>query len=145
MDQALTELDGAKKNDRFVFLLGATNRPDPIDGAMLSRFPDKIEVPYPDANERTKILQVLIGKKPVDFDVEKVSAELAAMTGNFSGRDLWSLVENASQAALARALDNDDAKADELRIVMSREDLLSQIPTSPARADAAQTGLLAGA
>ncbi len=145
VNQALTELDGVKKNDRFVFLLGATNRPELIDDAVLSRFPDKIEVPYPDANERCKILQVLIAKKPVDFDVEKVSAELAAVTENFSGRDLWSLVENASQVALTRALDNDDSKADELRIIMSREDLLSQASSSPAQADAAQTGLPAGA
>jgi SpoVK/Ycf46/Vps4 family AAA+-type ATPase len=145
VNQALTELSGVKDDDRFIFLLGATNRPELIDDAILSRFPDKIEVPYPDAEQRAKILQVLIAKKPVDFDVAKVSAELAAITENLSGRDLLSLVENASQSALARALDNDDAKAGELHIVMSREDLLSEAQSLSASADADRAGLPAGA
>ena len=146
VNRALTELSGVRDDDeRFIFLLGATNRPEMIDEAILSRFPDKIEVPFPDVEQRARILQVLLAKKPVDFDVAMVSAELAGMTANRSGRDLLSLVENASQSALARALDNDDAKADELRIIMSREDLMSQVPSSPARADGAQTGLPAGA
>jgi transitional endoplasmic reticulum ATPase len=146
VNRALTELSGMRDDDeRFIFLLGATNRPEMIDEAILSRFPDKIEVPYPDAEQRARILQVLIAKKPVDFDVAKVSAELARMTENFSGRDLLSLVENASQSALARALDNDDAKADELRIILSREDLLSQIPSPSAQADVDRAGLPAGA
>jgi SpoVK/Ycf46/Vps4 family AAA+-type ATPase len=142
VNQALTEINGINDDDRFIFLLGATNRLDMIDDGILSRFPETIEIPYPDAAQRAKILQVLIGKKPVNFDVGTVSAELAAITDNFSGRDLFSLVENASQAALARALDTDEAKADQLHIVISREDFLSQIPSSPARADA---GLPAGA
>ncbi len=131
VNTALTEMNGVNDDDRYVFLLGATNRPDMIDDGILSRFPDQIEIPYPDQAQRGRILQVLIGKKPVDFDVAKVCTELAAMTENFSGRNLFSLVENASQSALARALDTDEAKADELKIVITRDDLLTQIAAIP--------------
>jgi SpoVK/Ycf46/Vps4 family AAA+-type ATPase len=141
VNQALTELDGVKKNDRFVFLLAATNRPELVDDAILSRFPDRMEVPYPDPQQRKQILQVLIAKKPVDFDIEKVATELAGITDNFCGRDLWSLVENASQAAMARAFDSDAAQTEEVRIFISREDLISQVPSSQAAPD----GLPAGA
>ena len=137
VNTALTEMNGINDDDRFVFLLGATNRPDMIDDGILSRFPEKIEIPYPDEAQRARLLQVLIGKKPVDFDIAELSKQLAAMTENFSGRDLFSLVENAAQAALARALDTDEAKADELKIVISREDLTSQIG---AAADAGAAG-----
>jgi SpoVK/Ycf46/Vps4 family AAA+-type ATPase len=144
VNQALTEMDGIAKNERFVFLLAATNRPDLIDDAILERFPDVIEIPYPDAQQRRQILQVLLAKKRVDFDVQQVTAELAGMTGNFSGRALRSLVEKATGAAMTRAFEN-EPESDEVSIIVSREDLLGQLPSIPSPADAARSGLPAEA
>lgn len=121
--QMLTELDGVKKNERHVFLLAATNRPDLVDEAILSRFVDKIEIPKPDVQQRKRLLQILLGKKHLDFDVAQCSDELARRMGDISGRDIYSLIERASQKALQRALKAD--KVDE--VTLKREDLISQL------------------
>jgi SpoVK/Ycf46/Vps4 family AAA+-type ATPase len=134
--QMLTELDGVKKNEHHVFLLAATNHPELVDEAILSRFVEKIEIPNPDADQRCRILQNLLGKKRVDFDVLEVAKEIGLQAGDISGRDIYSLVERATQSALRRALKAGTAD----RVIVSREDLLSQLPSTQSRSAAASTG-----
>ncbi len=122
--QMLTELDGVKKSPRHVFLLAATNHPELVDSAIRSRFVDKIEIPNPDAEQRCRMLQILLAKKRVDFDVNQVATELAGKAGDISGRDLYSLIERASQVALQRALKT--GKVDQ--VILSRQDLVSELP-----------------
>jgi SpoVK/Ycf46/Vps4 family AAA+-type ATPase len=124
--QMLTELDGVKKSDRHVFLLAATNHPEIVDSAILSRFVDKIEIPNPDAQQRRQLFQNMLAKQRVDFDVDQVAGELASQIGDRSGRDIYSLIERASQAALQRALKA--GKADQ--VILSRQDLVSQLPSA---------------
>jgi len=144
VNTALAEMDGLTQNKGFVFLLAATNRPELVDDAILERFPDVIEIPYPDAPQRRQLLQILLAKKRVDFDVPQVAAELAGMTGNFSGRALRNLVDKATAAAMTRAFEN-EPESDEVNIIVSREDLISQLPPIPSPADAARSGLPAEA
>jgi SpoVK/Ycf46/Vps4 family AAA+-type ATPase len=113
-----------KKNERHVFLLAATNRPELVDEAVLSRFVEKIEIPNPDLDQRQRILHALLAKKRVDFDVGHISAAVARTMGEMSGRDIYSLIERASQKALRRALKAGHAE----QVILSQEDLMSQLP-----------------
>jgi SpoVK/Ycf46/Vps4 family AAA+-type ATPase len=136
VNQTRTELDGAKKDDRFVFVLAAANNPERIDEPILSRFNERIEIPNPDPDQRRRLLKMMISKSQVDFDVDQVAAELAVLTNNYGGRDLASLVKNASQLSVQRALDADAAE----HVVLTRGDLMAQIrnaPTGSSRAAAA--------
>jgi len=127
---ALAEMERAAKNEPFIFLLAATNLPERVDEAILARLPNVIELPYPDAPQRRQILQILLGKKRVDFDVPQVVGDLATMTENFSGRALWRLVEDAMLAAVDRAVESDLVDG---KITLTREDLLSKLSPKPAR------------
>merc|ERR1712146_57601 len=66
MNQLLTEMDGvgAKKN---VFIIGATNRPDIIDTALMrpGRLDQLIYIPMPDLESRLSILRSVLRKTPV--------------------------------------------------------------------------------
>merc|ERR1711865_1308198 len=70
MNQLLTEMDGmgAKKN---VFIIGATNRPDIIDAALMrpGRLDQLIYIPMPDSDSRKSILRSVLRKSPVAKDV----------------------------------------------------------------------------
>jgi transitional endoplasmic reticulum ATPase len=71
MNQLLTEMDGvgSKKN---VFIIGATNRPDIIDTALMrpGRLDQLIYIPMPDYESRLSILQAVLRKSPVHKDVD---------------------------------------------------------------------------
>merc|ERR1711968_196974 len=87
INQLLTEMDGvgAKKN---VFVIGATNRPDIIDTALMrpGRLDQLIYIPMPDLDSRKSILTSILRKSPVAKDVDL--AYLAQHTDKFSGADL---------------------------------------------------------
>lgn len=103
--QLLQEMDGVKAHPQHVFILAASNRIDQIDSAVLSRFPSRIEIPVPDVTGRQRLLKVLLGSKPIEFDLEEVSARLAERAEGLSGRDLRSWIEQAEQSAVGRALE----------------------------------------
>ena len=105
--QLLQELDGIKSHSGDVFVLAATNRPEDMDNAVLSRFNRRIEIGLPDEAARAAILRVLLANKPVAFDLDTGCAGLAARSDGQSGRDLrnW---DRAEQAAIVRHLDAGD-------------------------------------
>jgi SpoVK/Ycf46/Vps4 family AAA+-type ATPase len=123
VNELLTQMDGVKKTTGTVFVLAATNHPDAVDAAVLSRFDDRLEIPNPGPDERRRMIATFIGKRRVDFGVADVATDMAAKTDGLSGRDLMSLVRRASQLSAERALDA-GTPGD---IVLTREDLLSQI------------------
>jgi hypothetical protein len=102
--QLLQELDGIKATPQTVFVLAATNLPDVVDPAILSRFPKRIEIPLPTFEDKVRILKVLLAKKPVAFELESGCRHIAGESSASSGRDLRNLVESAEQNAVARAL-----------------------------------------
>jgi transitional endoplasmic reticulum ATPase len=104
VNQFLQELDGVRTTDRHVFLLAATNIPDAIDPAVLSRFGDRIEIPRPDEPQRTRLFRLFLGKQRTDFDVDEVAAMLARRHDGLSGREIGNIVKNASQLAVRRAI-----------------------------------------
>ena len=87
INQILTEMDGmgSKKN---VFIIGATNRPDIIDGAILrpGQLDQLIYIPLPDEASRVSILKANLKKLPLAKEVDL--PYLAKMTKGLSGADL---------------------------------------------------------
>ncbi|CAG8660413.1 7416_t:CDS:2, partial [Racocetra fulgida] len=94
LNQILTEMDGmnAKKN---VFIIGATNRPDQIDPALLrpGRLDQLIYIPLPDESSRLSILKATLRKSPVAKKVEERLDYLAKKTEGFSGADLTEICQ----------------------------------------------------
>lgn len=95
LNQLLTEMDGFKEN-KGVIVVGATNRIDILDSALLrpGRFDRQITVGLPDRLGRVGILKVHARNKPFDKDVSLV--QLANRTAGFSGADLSNLLNESA-------------------------------------------------
>ncbi len=106
--QLLQEIDGVQAHPEHVFLLGATNRPEAVDRAVLSRFVERLPVQLPDHASRVRLLSGLLRGKKLDFPADYGATLLADLTEGkvLSGRDLASWVATAEQNALVRAFEN---------------------------------------
>lgn len=104
MNQLLTEMDGvsAKKS---LFFIGATNRPDILDEALLrpGRLDQLIYIPLPDKPSRLSIIKANLRKTPVAKDVDY--NYMADLTEGFSGADLSELCQRASKSAVREAIE----------------------------------------
>jgi len=95
---------GAKKN---VFIIGATNRPDIIDPAIMrpGRLDQLIYIPLPDTPSRIAILKANLKNSPIAKDV---SLEfLAEHTNGFSGADLTEICQRACKLAIRESIEKD--------------------------------------
>jgi len=101
INQLLSEMDGFEQNEGII-VLGATNRRDNLDQALLrpGRFDVEVRVFPPDLKGRREIFQLYIEKimASPDLDLEK----LARGTTGFTGADIENMV---NQAALKAAID----------------------------------------
>ncbi|XP_026193152.1 cell division control protein 48 homolog E [Cyclospora cayetanensis] len=124
MNQLLTEIDGVgpMKN---LFFVGATNRPELLDEALLrpGRLDQLIYIPLPDLPARVSILQATLRKAPVAANVP--IPFLAHKTAGFSGADIAEMCQRAAKAAirdaiaaeeLARAAGSEGMEEDEANI-----------------------------
>ncbi len=110
VNQMLTEMDGAGESNRGVIVIGATNRPDMVDPAMLrpGRLGILMYVPLPDVVARENIIKTLLRKTVFDDSIDFTS--LAVETPRFSGADMACLVRSAITQAVVR-LDTQGGKA----------------------------------
>jgi cell division protease FtsH len=101
LNQILTEMDGFESGDA-VIVLGATNRPEVLDPALLrpGRFDRRVTVPPPDKEGRRKILSVHTRSVPLADDVDL--DRLAASTPGMVGADLANLANEAALLAARR-------------------------------------------
>jgi cell division protease FtsH len=104
LDQILTEMDGFEGNDAVV-VLGATNRPEILDQALLrpGRFDRRVGVSPPDRDGRRKILEVHTRSMPLADDVDL--GVLASTTPGMVGADLANLANEAALLAARRSHD----------------------------------------
>merc|ERR1712070_22882 len=106
MNQLLTEMDGvgAKKN---VFIIGATNRPDIIDAALMrpGRLDQLIYIPMPDYESRLSVLKAVLRNTPMSKDVD--IAYVAAQTEKFTGADLTEICQRAAKLGIREAIQRD--------------------------------------
>merc|ERR1712032_360025 len=105
INQILTEMDGveAKKN---VFIIGATNRPDILDPAILrpGRLDQKIYIPMPDLGSRESVFKADLRGAPLAPDVSLHS--LAEHTEGFSGADISEICKRACKYAIRDTIAN---------------------------------------
>eukprot|EP01105_Mastigella_eilhardi_P021588 TRINITY_DN523_c0_g3_i1.p1 TRINITY_DN523_c0_g3~~TRINITY_DN523_c0_g3_i1.p1 ORF type:complete len:803 (-),score=268.24 TRINITY_DN523_c0_g3_i1:147-2501(-) len=118
LNQILTEMDGVGKK-KNVFIIGATNRPDIIDPALLrpGRLDQLLYIPLPDLPSRVSILKSVLRKSPLAPDVNL--EYMAQVTSGFSGADLTEICQRACKLAIREAISHlyqqeDGAKEDKL-------------------------------
>jgi cell division protease FtsH len=104
LNQILTEMDGFESS-AAVIVLGATNRPEVLDAALLrpGRFDRRVTVPPPDKDGRRKILEVHTRSLPLAGDVSL--DRLASSTPGMVGADLANLANEAALLAARRGHD----------------------------------------
>jgi transitional endoplasmic reticulum ATPase len=104
ISQFLTELDGVEELEG-VLVLGATNRPDMLDPALLrpGRFDLLLKIPLPDTEDRREIFQIALKGKPIAKDV--CVEDLAGLTGGFSGADVQAVCRRAALEAIREAIE----------------------------------------
>ena len=114
INQLLTEIDGigVKKN---LFIIGATNRPDILDEALLrpGRLDQLIYIPLPDFKSRVGIFRANLRKSPVAQDVD--FNFLGKITDGFSGADITEICQRAAKLAVKESI------AADMRIKAMRE------------------------
>ncbi|CAM3574307.1 ATP-dependent zinc metalloprotease FtsH [Deinococcus frigens] len=98
LNQILSEMDGFDKSSN-VIVLGATNRPDVLDSALLrpGRFDRQVTIDLPTMKEREAILKVHLRNKPIADGVDV--NEVAKSTPYFSGADLKNITNEAALEA----------------------------------------------
>ena len=111
VNQLLTELDGLEDMGD-VMVIGATNRPDMIDPALIrsGRFDRLVMIGQPDPEGRERILEIHTGDTPLAPDVSL--REVAEVTDGYVGSDLEGI---AREAAIEALRDDDEAEAVEMR------------------------------
>ncbi|ORY83609.1 40 kDa putative membrane-spanning ATPase [Protomyces lactucae-debilis] len=74
----------ATESDTRIIVLGATNRPNDIDSAILRRMPKRFHVQLPDASQRRKILELVLRESKLedDFAMDRVVLATAGMSGS---------------------------------------------------------------
>ncbi|MEM1943236.1 MAG: CDC48 family AAA ATPase [Candidatus Caldarchaeum sp.] len=98
VNQLLTEMDGMQTL-KGVVVMGATNRPDILDPALLrpGRFDRVLYVPPPDRASRLAIFKIHTREMPLDADVDLES--LASITEGYTGADIEAVVREAAMLA----------------------------------------------
>jgi transitional endoplasmic reticulum ATPase len=119
INQLLTEMDGigVKKN---VFVVGATNRPDILDEALLrpGRLDQLIYIPLPDLKSREAILKAILRKVPIDKNVDLNF--IAKLTEGFSGADMKELCNAICKSAIKEAIESELQKKE---LIKERNDM----------------------
>lgn len=99
LNQILVEMDGFE-TDENVIIMGATNRPDVLDPALLrpGRFDRRVIINLPDRKERVAILEIHSKNKPLEkiVDLDRI----AAITTGFAGADLKNIINEAAILAV---------------------------------------------
>ncbi|MFB5605313.1 MAG: AAA family ATPase, partial [Nitrosarchaeum sp.] len=124
VSQILTEIDGLEELHN-VLIIGATNRLDIVDEALLrpGRFDRIIEVPNPDSKGREQIFKIHSRKKPLSSDVDV--AKIVELTNGFSGAEMASITNRAAILALKRHVNTKSKNIKDIKI--TQQDILDSI------------------
>eukprot|EP01126_Amoeba_proteus_P064139 TRINITY_DN893_c0_g1_i3.p1 TRINITY_DN893_c0_g1~~TRINITY_DN893_c0_g1_i3.p1 ORF type:complete len:813 (-),score=200.20 TRINITY_DN893_c0_g1_i3:70-2508(-) len=104
VNQLLCEMDGISSK-KTVFIIGATNRPDIIDPALMrpGRLDQLIYIPMPDLESRIGVLKAVLRKTRISEDVSLQT--LASMLAKHSGADITAVCQRAQQACVRECID----------------------------------------
>ncbi len=124
----LQEMDGIKEMGNIV-VVGATNRPDKLDPALLrgGRFDKLILVQPPNERDRAEIFEKNLSKVPLDADVD--FGKLGERTSGYTGADIANLCRQAKLNALQKSIET----SEEVKVTM--DDMVKQVeatrPSAP--------------
>ncbi|KAI3910820.1 hypothetical protein MKW98_016571 [Papaver atlanticum] len=130
LNQLLTEMDGMTSKKR-VFIIGATNRPDIIDSALLrpGRLDQLIYIPLPDEASRVQIFKSCLRKSPVSQHVDL--QVLAKHTEGFSGADITEICQRACKYAIREDIEKDierQKKSNDKPDAMEEDGVENEVP-----------------
>lgn len=126
-NEFMASWDGLRTRDKErVLVLAATNRPFDLDEAVIRRFPRRLMVDLPDAENRVKILRVILVDEDLapDFKIE----ELATATDGYSGSDLKSLCTTAAYQRIRELLDQESKEREKAKSEGQPPPLTSKTP-----------------
>ena len=128
LNQILAEMDGIEDLSN-VIVIGATNRPDMLDAALLrpGRFDRILLVPTPTKEGREQIFKIHTKNMPLAKDVDVES--LIERTEGYVGADIESFVREAAMLALRENINNKEVK------MKFFEDALKKVGASVSRTD----------
>ena len=131
LNQMLTEMDGMNSK-KTVFIIGATNRPDIIDSALMrpGRLDQLIYIPLPDDGSRQSIFKSVLRKSPVAPDVDIDT--LVKFTNGFSGADITEICQRACKYAIRESIEKDiegeQRRAENGGDAMEEDEVLDEVP-----------------
>ncbi|MGZ3470973.1 MAG: CDC48 family AAA ATPase [Isosphaeraceae bacterium] len=137
ISQFLAEMDGVEDLNG-VLVLGATNRPDILDPALMrpGRFDIQVAIPLPDRVGRQQIFEIGLRDKPLAGKVD--IAALAEATEGFSGAEIRAVCTRAAWAAIREAVARSEPAQDSVpRVSITRDHLnsaLQEVQSAPQRA-----------
>jgi transitional endoplasmic reticulum ATPase len=119
VNQLLTSMDGLESMEGVV-VIGATNRPDMIDPALMraGRFDKLILLEVPDKEAREEIFKVHLKNTPLDKDVNL--GELAQLTEGYVGADIEAICREAALVALRESMKSTKVKRDHFMEALER-------------------------
>jgi len=115
----MTLWDGLMSSEDRIMVLGATNRPNDIDAAILRRMPRRFAVRLPDASQRKRILTLMLNETALEHNFPL--GELAEQTEGLSGSDLKELCRNAAMAPVREYMKKMDGDATGLAKMASKD------------------------
>lgn len=134
VSQFLTEIDGLEELHN-ILIIGATNRVDLIDNALLrpGRFDRIIEVPLPDAKSRENIFKIHTKKKPVEAGIN--FEKLVQLTEGFSGAEIEGVCNRAAMSAIKRYVNDKQKDLKTMKVTqVDFENAIEKIKPSKAKA-----------
>lgn len=134
--QILQELEGFdRKAGRALMFLGATNEPWALDPAVMrpGRLDARIYVPLPDAEARFRLLEIYLGKRPLNDDVD--FAKLVELTDGYSGADIRAVAERSATRPFLESVGGAPPRNIRMADVLA---VIEQIPPSVNKRDVAK-------
>ena len=119
--QFMTLWDGlstCQSSNNRILIIGATNRPEDVDPAILRRMPQMFYIGLPNENQRKKILSIILREELLSDDVDL--EEIALRTDGYSGSDLHELcrcaamnsfISNLKKKEMQKQSESDSEKA----------------------------------
>jgi len=101
VNQLLQEIEGVYRQRRIVFTVGATNRLDAVDPALLSRLSYHIQISLPGPQARRRLLEMYMTYRVEGVDRDRLLDDLVERTHGFSGRQIRDLCRAATLYPLA--------------------------------------------
>lgn len=98
------ETDDGDPTSNRILIIGATNRAQDLDAAILRRMPTRYHIQSPDITQRVKIFELILSNEDLDTDVDL--EELAKQTSNYTGSDINEICRQAAMQRIVELCNN---------------------------------------